>query len=360
MANPVTNEYYPDYVSPPGETLREILEERGVSQAELAIRTGRPKKTISEIVNGKAAITPETALQLELVLGIPAEFWNAREQHYREYLARLEQTRDLERGARWIVKFPIRVMQRLGWIQEQDTTAEMVREFLQFFGVVSPEQWEEVMSRQQVSFRKSAAFESDRYAISAWLREGVRKANEIACSPFDKSAFLHTLGYARSLTREMPEVFCEELVGACAEAGVAVAFVPELPQSRAHGATRWLSPNKALIQLSLRYKTDDHLWFTFFHEAAHILLHGKRLIFIEGTEGSGNDEEEANRFAADFLIPPHQYEKLHSKTRFSKDFIKEFAASIGIAPGIVVGRLQHDGLLPHTHCNGLKQRFRWV
>ena len=96
MASSAKNEYYPDYVSPPGETLREILEDRGVSQAELAIRTGRPKKTISEIVNGKAAITPETALQLELVLGIPADFWNAREQHYREYLARLEQIPHLE------------------------------------------------------------------------------------------------------------------------------------------------------------------------------------------------------------------------------------------------------------------------
>ena len=83
MSNVIQNQYTPDYVSPPGETLQEVLEERGMSQAELAERTGRPKKTINEIINGKAAITPETALQLERVLGIPASFWNNRERRYR-------------------------------------------------------------------------------------------------------------------------------------------------------------------------------------------------------------------------------------------------------------------------------------
>lgn len=96
MSNAIQNQYTPDYVSPSGETLQEILEEHGMSQAELAERTGRLKKTINEIINGKAAITPETALQLERVLGIPASFWNNRERQYREALALIEEEKCLQ------------------------------------------------------------------------------------------------------------------------------------------------------------------------------------------------------------------------------------------------------------------------
>lgn len=85
------NQYVPDEVSPPGETLSEVLAEHGITQADLAERTGRPRKTIDEIIKGKAAITPETAIQLERVLGVPATFWNRRERQYREHLAKREE-----------------------------------------------------------------------------------------------------------------------------------------------------------------------------------------------------------------------------------------------------------------------------
>jgi HTH-type transcriptional regulator/antitoxin HigA len=127
-------------------------------------------------------------------------------------------------------------------------------------------------------------------------------------------------------------------------------------------ATRWLSPSKALIQLSLRYKTDDHLWFSFFHEAGHILKHGKRDVFRKGTTFLMDEtkEEEANTFAADFLIPRREYLNFTSKNTLSKVNIKKFASQIKISPGIVVGRLQHDKLLPMSHCNDLKVRFELV
>jgi Zn-dependent peptidase ImmA (M78 family) len=126
------------------------------------------------------------------------------------------------------------------------------------------------------------------------------------------------------------------------------------------GVARWLNPAKAMIQLSLRYKSDDHLWFTFFHEAGHILLHGKRDVFVEGEGLVDEKEEEANRFAANILVPPLQYRRLLSMKPFGKSTIKAFAQELGIAPGVLVGRLQHDGHLPFSHCNDLKQRFRLV
>ena len=139
-------------------------------------------------------------------------------------------------------------------------------------------------------------------------------------------------------------------------------FVRELPKSRAYGATRWLSPIKALLQLSLRYKTNDHLWFTFFHEAGHIVLHGKRETFLEGDRHSGSrtQEAEANQFACDLLIPPNDYEDLVQARPITADNVKRFAKGIGIAPGIVVGRLQHDGHLAYSELNGLKVRYEWA
>jgi hypothetical protein len=131
-----------------------------------------------------------------------------------------------------------------------------------------------------VEFRQTFAFQSDLGAVAAWLRRGEIEAAEIDCVIYDASKFKETLQQVRALTIEPPEIFQFEVVRLCAAAGVAVVFVPELPKTRTCGATRWLNPNKALIQLSLRYKTNDHLWFAFFHEAGHILLHGKRNVFL--------------------------------------------------------------------------------
>lgn len=360
MVDARTNEYRPDRVSPPGETLRDVIEERHLSQAELATRMGRPKKTISEIINGKAAITNETALQLEMVLGVPAEFWSTREQHYREYLARLEEAAELERLHDWSKAFPIRAMVKHGLLPSVRDRTEQVRRLLQFLGVSRPDQWSEVYEHYAVSFRRSSAFEADANALGVWLRAGLLKAQAMQVARYDRDSFVEALTEARALTRERPEVFQPRLIEACAAAGVAVAFVPQLPKSRVSGATRWLAPDLALVQLSLRYKTDDHLWFTFFHEAAHILLHGKRAIFLDTSRGEGEEEDEANAWAADFLIPPPWMAELTTVPVYSKAIIREFADKIGISPGIIVGRLQHDGLLPRSHCNDLKVRFEWA
>jgi addiction module HigA family antidote len=363
MINQVKNQYHPDFVTPPGETLLETLEVLGMSQAELAERTGRPKKTINEIVRGKAAITSETALQFEKVLGVPASFWISREQNYQEWLAREQERLALEKELSWLKQFPVKEMIALGWIERRANLTDQLNELLRFFGIASPQQWEPVYSGLGVAFRRSRAFQAESEITSVWLRRGEIEAQKIDCAPFDADRFKMALGEIRTLTNEDPGVFVGRIIELCSEAGVAVAFVHELRRLRTSGATRWLNPSKALIQLSLLYKTDDHLWFTFFHEAGHILLHGKREIFLEGNEvhkEADEKEEQANRFAADWLIPFSSYKDFHpGGNYFSKAEIIRFAESIGIAPGVVVGRLQHDGYVPMTHCNDLKRRLRW-
>jgi HTH-type transcriptional regulator/antitoxin HigA len=355
------NQYMPDTASPPGETLEEVLDSRGMSQAELAERMGRPKKTINEIVKGKAAITAETALQFERVLGISAAFWIAREQNYRESLARAREALELEKQADWLDQVPYRAMVKLGWVTEHREKVRQLEEVLRFFAVASPSSWQGVWGAANLVFRRSSAFESHPGAVAAWLRKGELEAASQQPNDYDVDAFKRVLDRVRSLTRELPSNFASVVTQECNAAGVCIAFVPELPGTRAWGATRWLTPTRPLIQLSLRYKTDDHLWFTFFHEAAHIILHGRRDVFLEGDEQEQNEKEaEADAFARDWLIPEAQYRVFRRLGAFSCAAASRFAFELGIAAGIVVGRLQHDGHLDRTQCNNLKKKVDWV
>ena len=138
MAIEIQNQYIPDSASAPGETLQELLEERDMTQAELARRTGKHVKTINEIIQGKAPITPETALQFERVFGTPASFWNNRERNYRETLARLQDDVTLEQQIGWFeqpsIKRLFKALTKRGWIKQAANKLEQLRELLSFFG----------------------------------------------------------------------------------------------------------------------------------------------------------------------------------------------------------------------------------
>ena len=361
MDKHTTNEYQPDYAVTPGEVLSAELELRGMSQQELAKRTGLTPKHIISVLKSKSSITPETAIKLERALGMPADYWLNLESHYQEVLARMNEEAQLDRDLDWLKHIPIAQMAKLGWIAKlSDTKAQLV-EVLRFFGIASVSQWDDMWPNLKVAYRQHNHHEIFAEAVSAWLRRGEIEAAQITCAPYDKAAFRAALDQVRSLTSEAPEIFVSKMQMLCASAGVAVVFVPCLPKTGVSGATRWLNPSKALIQLSLRYRTNDHLWFTFFHEAGHILLHGKKELFLEGANGLDEiKEDEANKFAQEELIPRAEFAHFAQQRPFGKAMICAFSKRIGIAPGIVVGQLQHAGLLPRTHCNELKQKFLWV
>jgi HTH-type transcriptional regulator / antitoxin HigA len=364
MVEKKTQPILPDYAVPPGETLRETLEGLNMTQTELAERTGRPKKTINEILQGKAAITADTALQFERVLGVPASFWNNLERNYRETLARLREEEKLHSQTDWLKQFPVASMIKLGWIKKETTPDMQLREMLSFFGVADAAAWQRLWESPNAVYRRSPAWESSEYALASWLRKGEVEAAKIPCTPYDARTFRSALEGIRILTTETPETFQPKMKELCASAGIALTFVAELPKTRVYGATRWLGPSKALIQLSLRGKSDDHFWFTFFHEAGHILLHGKRAAFVDiavekddPMPAENHQEEEANAFAKDFLIPPSSYRAFRAEGKFDEAELRRFADAIGIAPGIVAGRLQHEGVIPFSQGSGLKQRF---
>ena len=352
------NQYEPDSVSPPGETLLETIQTLGISQADLATRIGKTPQTVNRIIGAGEPISPDTAIALERALGVPASFWINRQRIYDEFHARLYERERLQKHIAWVERFPYRTMAQYGWVPATSQKFDRLGNLLNFFGIASPDAWDNFQSQIQASYRRSSRLTPDINSLAAWLRQGEILGRMFACKKYDHDRFERSLESVRALTRSMPDDFVSQLRDICSECGVAVVFVRELPKT-ASGATRWLSPDKGLLQLSLRYKTDDHLWFTFFHEAAHILLHRKKGIFIENTGATGREEEDANRFATEKLIPASAWHHFPSESRVKKASIEHFAERFGIASGIVVGQLQYKKRIPPSHFNHLKRTLRW-
>jgi HTH-type transcriptional regulator / antitoxin HigA len=347
--------FEPDYAVAPGRTLRERLRQISVSQVELASRAGLSTKHVNQIIHGVAPITPETALVLERVTGTPAGLWNRLEADYREALLRTRTVELSDADRAWVGRFPIEEMRRRGLLP----SAREQRPFealLSFFGVADRKAWERVWARPAAALKQSQAFRTEPGAIAAWLRVGELRARDVEASPYDARAFRRALDDVRHLTRAADP--SQDLFEICASAGVVVVLVPEIGDCRVSGAAWWLNAERAVIQLTDRYKRDDHFWFAFFHEAGHILLHSKKQTFIDddGRSADADIENQANRFAADTLIPSAAAKRL-SALQTSSD-VEVFAAEVGISPGVVVGRLHNDGLWDWSRGNKLRRPLR--
>ena len=351
MATP----FEPDWAVPPGETLEETIDALGMSQVELARRAGLTPKTINQIVKGKAPVTPATALALEKVTEIPARFWNNLERDYQEGRAKSAERKRLEAEIDMLAQVPVAQLVKRGVIAGTKDKAEQLRRVLTFFGVADRASWEDKWLTFDTGFRQSKASKADPGASAAWLRMGEIEAKKMTCEPFSEGGFRSALRDIRGMTLLDPEDYAPRMVERCAMNGVALVFVPEIAGARAWGACRWLAPAKAMIQLSLRYRWEDHFWFSFYHEAGHLLLHGKRVTFIEPGGGDPKLEDEADRFAGRSLIHRNHEKELNRLTTL--EGIQAFAARIGVHPGIVVGRLQHEGVIHYGKGNRLRRKL---
>jgi HTH-type transcriptional regulator / antitoxin HigA len=354
--------YRPSTVTPPGATLADLLEERGIKQNELAVRLGVTAKFVNELILGKVSITPKTALLLERALSVPADFWLTRDAHYQASLVRAQSIEELEAQCDWLNELPLREMEKWGWISRGSTVAERVAQCFRFFAVATVDAWRAQYVHRvsgSAAWRMSSHGSQAEGAVSAWLRQGEIAALQLQCKPFDKSCLLSALERARELTLEAdPQKFIPLLQRTFGDCGVAIVFVRAPKGCPASGAVRWMAPDRALIQLSLRYKTNDHLWFTLFHECAHLMLHAKKILFLEVKDMNDKDEDEANEFAGNWLIPQEKFSDFKSGA-ISRTAIVRFAEKLGIAPGIVVGRLQKEELIHWSQHNDLKIRYEW-
>lgn len=351
-------------LSPPGDTIQETIDHLGMSQAELAERLGRPKEKINSLIKGNEPLTAETAFRLEKVLGIDAGFWLNREREYRQELFAINQVEFLHQCEDWLKEFPTNEMKKMGILSKTNEKAVMVDETLKFFSVASPQEWEKIYVKEEVSvaFRISLANTSSPQALSIWLRKGELDAFNLNVTQYDETKFKQTLKEIKNLVHQMPPDYATQLQAACAACGVAVVYVQNLPKAPVSGASRWYH-GKPIIQLSGRYKTDDHFWFTFYHEAAHILLHGKKEIFLENIKGTTIDQEkenEANDFASESLLTTKEYQEILDRNSYKSADIEHFAKKFNTSSGVIIGRLQRDKELDYSKGNELRKKVDLV
>ena len=281
----------------------------------------------------------------------------SRDLQYREDVVQLDAT-----SKQWIAQLPIGDMIKFGWLGSVPYPSDELEACLRFFGVDSVRAWHETYAsiEESLAFRTSPSFDSQRGAVAAWLRQGELQGMASECAPWNAAGFQASLPKIRSLTRRKdPKVFVPKLQEYCAEHGVAMAVVRSPTGCRASGATRFLSTGRALLLLSFRYLTDDHFWFTFFHESGHLLLHGEQELFLEDTDTQlAAKEQEANEFAARVLVPDEFQPTLRALSPNWREVVR-FAQQVRVSPGIVVGQMQHYGRIRYNHLNRLKRRYRW-
>ncbi|MBI1246004.1 MAG: ImmA/IrrE family metallo-endopeptidase [Alphaproteobacteria bacterium] len=354
--------FNPNWASPPGATIRDLLECRAKTKEWLSAAIGCSTKDVEDLIEGHMPLDHKLALLLEFYLGPSAKFWLARERRYRA-VDRQEPRRGLSKEeSAWVSQFPIREMEKYGWIEPTSSETEAYSQCLDFFGVQTAKNWE-LQYRSEISvaaFRTSSTYQSNLTSVLAWLRQSQIQGARIECGEWNRAKFLKTLNDLRRLTWiSDPKIFLPRLVDACAKCGVAVVVTRAPSACKVSGATRFISPRKALIALSFRHLSDDHFWFTFYHESAHLLLHNMDAIFLEDQSDVTDEEEtEANEFASEKLVPQSALSML-SANRITPKSILNFSKSIGIAPGIVVGQLQHRAIVDRRNLNYLKRRFRW-
>ena len=294
--------FNPDYVIHPGEYLEEILESRDMKKQDLANRCGISVKAVSQILNGKSLFSSDMALQFERVLGIHADLLMNLVTSFQMFETRRKDKEALEKKENWLKQFPEKELVKYKIIPESLEVHEKADNLLDFFNVSNPDTWNDYYSKKAASFRESPKFKFSLEATTTWLRIGEKLAESIECERYSKKRFRANIREIRSLTTKEPENFSQKMIELCRDSGVALVFVPELKGTHISGAAEWLSSQKALIIMSLRYKSNDHFWFTFFHEAAHILLHSKKEVYIDSEDNEFSENEiEANNFARNAL-----------------------------------------------------------
>lgn len=366
----------PEWISPPGSIVARMLDRRQVELDDFAQEMGLSSRATRGLIEGTVVIDPPLAACLAAVIGSTAAFWLRSERTYREDVERNIASYVDDNVRAWMGRLPLKELADLGWIKRYRDPVSQAQECFRFFGIVG---LEGLRDRQDellagVNFRTSAAFQSQPPATSAWLRWAEGQAEDAPCQRWDRGAFESLLSDIKALSRNHhPERFVPRLKEICASAGVAVVIAPAPKGCSASGATRLIRGRKAMIALSFRYYSDDQFWFTFFHEAGHLIRHFEQQLFLEKDdsadedqslfleEGQGNIdrlEDEADQFALDALIPRVYQERMLNLPPEHDAYIA-FAREVGIAPGIVVGQMQRLGRLPYAWLNKLKRRFKW-
>lgn len=296
------------YAFHPGITLREKLNEMGMSVKEFAVRTSKPEKTISAVLTGKSSLTPDMAVAFEQITLIPAHMWLNLQRNYDEYLARRKREAILnnKETVTWVKRFPYAMMAKLGWVPEARSLSEKTSNLFAFFRITTANAWADLFLHQALKseFRLSLSSSKDPHSISAWLRQGELQAETInTINNYSAERLKRKLPQMLQLTSKQPADVVIQLPEICSEAGVKLIFISHIPHAPVNGCARWIDDSPC-IQMTDCQKPNEEFWFSFFHEIGHILLHGKKDVFLEDKEylaEQQDKESEADNFASEIL-----------------------------------------------------------
>ncbi len=355
------NKFTPSVAFHPGVTLSEKLKEMEMGIKEFAIRTSKPEKTIYAVINGESSLTPDMAVAFEIVTNIPAHFWLNKQRAYDEYKARIKREEQLAYATEWARSFPFAAMTKLGWIAAAKTIEEKAASLFSYFKISSVKAWEDYYLNQElkIAFRISLNNTKDPHAISAWLRQGELQADQIETPEYSEKRLQEAIPEMKNICAQHPEDFAQRLQNVCKEVGIKLVFTPCLPKAPISGSTRWINDTPC-IQITGRQKRNDIFWFTFFHELGHILLHGKKDIFLEDagyTDIQKQKEDEADNYASKILLSSAEEHEIIMNGDFSIKAIKRYAIKFNTHPAIIVGRLQHKNIISFSRYNELIERF---
>ena len=337
--------------TPPGATIKEQLNDRGMSQKEFAARMDMSEKHISKLINGEVQLTPEVAVRLEVVLGVPAKFWNNLEAVYREKLIKVEAENAMEADEALAKQLPYNEMANYGWVPKTRESKEKVINLRKYFEVVELSLLENNQITR-IACRRLAVTEKSDFALLAWAQKAKLTARNIKTAPINIKGLISVIPQIRQMTVLKPEEFCPRIKSLLAECGIALVFLPHLKGSFLQGAS-FIDGNKIVVGLTARGKDADKFWFSLFHELAHIILG-----HVGQNDGTTEDDEnDANAWSRDTLIPEKVFEEFRVKSNYSEISIRAFAKEQCIAPGIVVGRLQNEGCIQYNMLNNLKEHY---
>ncbi|MDA3872212.1 MAG: HigA family addiction module antitoxin [Candidatus Marinimicrobia bacterium] len=347
-------EFYSNLAIPPGETLLELLEYNNFTQVDLAKRMDISKKHINEIIKGKATISYETSIKLETIFGLKSNFWNNLERKYREILANKKQNDKIKKERTIAKKTPYYELAKLGYVEKlKGNYSKKVINLRRFFGVSSLKLLETVFqSAYELRIQKNK--KPNPLSLASFLRIGEIEAKKNNTNYFDINILKEKIPSFRKLTLiDNPEIFIPKLIDLTSSVGSALVITPHLKNTYINGAINWINPHKVILMLTKRGVYTDIFWFSFFHELGHIILHGKKDIIIEYNNKPDKKESEADAFASKTLIKPSLYKKF-ILTKITKERIVQFSKKISIHPAIIIGRLQHDKIIPFNKFNHLK------
>lgn len=359
------NARMPAEVFPPGDVLKEELDRRGWTQVELSEILARPPRLISEIVSAKRAITPETAKGLAAALSTTAEFWMNLETSYRLSKASFGASNIVARRARLYAKFPVKEMLRRKWVEASDDLNVLEKNFCTYFAINS---LDEIPRFQHAA--KKTEYREDTLRQLAWLNRAEQIAKSIKVDEFTVEKLKHAIQQLRGCLADVRAV--KQVSAILAKAGVRLVVVEYLPGAKLDGACFWIDNGKfPVIALSLRLDRLDNFWHTLFHELDHV-LHGEgkdkpKVDVIENEHSSttkplSKEELRANTSAANYCIPSKALDEWLQRTGrvSSRKNIVDFAQQLNVHPALVVGQLQHRGVIPYSFHRVLLEKVRYL